>query len=88
MMTRGANDKLARRRLFKVGPVTLSLADEAFLDDIVLNILKSGVPREKICFEITETALIPNLLWRRTSSEDRRCVCKKTVPKIRSIWPW
>ncbi len=62
MMTRGASDKLARRRLFKVGRVTLSLADEAFLDDIVLNILKSGVPREKICFEITETAVIPNLL--------------------------
>ncbi len=49
MMTRGASDKLARRRLIKVGRVTLSLADEAFLDDIVLDILKSGVPREKIC---------------------------------------
>ncbi len=64
MMTRGASDKFARRFL-KYGRLALSLAAEAFLDDIVLDILKSGVPREKICFEITETAAIPNLLWRR-----------------------
>ncbi len=64
MTTRGASDKLARR-LLKVGRLALSLADEAFLDDIVLDILKSGAPREKICFEITEAAAIPNLLWPR-----------------------
>ncbi len=63
-MTRGASDKFARRFL-KYGRVSLSLADEAFLDDIVLDILQSGAPREKICFEMTETAAIPNLLWRR-----------------------
>jgi EAL domain-containing protein (putative c-di-GMP-specific phosphodiesterase class I) len=38
-----------------------SLADDAFLDFVVAELVKSGIDGEKICFEITETAAISNL---------------------------
>ena len=39
----------------------LSLGDKKFLDDVISDLPKSGVPPEKICFEITETAAISHL---------------------------
>ncbi|MCH7637459.1 MAG: EAL domain-containing protein [Proteobacteria bacterium] len=39
----------------------LSLGDEGFLDDVILEFSEFGIPPGKICFEITETAAISNL---------------------------
>jgi len=39
----------------------LSLGDESFLDYVIAEFPKFGVPPAKICFEITETAAISNL---------------------------
>lgn len=38
-----------------------SLGDESFLSDIMASFPEFGVPADKICFEITETAAIANL---------------------------
>ena len=38
-----------------------SLSDERFMDFITGEITRSGVPPQKLCFEITETAVIANL---------------------------
>lgn len=53
--------ELARIDLCSVNLSGLTLADETFLDFVVDLLESSGVPSGKICFEITETAVISNL---------------------------
>ncbi|MDQ2070470.1 EAL domain-containing protein [Natronospira bacteriovora] len=47
--------------LFTVNLSGRSLGDEAFLDRLSRRVRETGVPTEKLCFEITETAAIANL---------------------------
>ena len=46
-----------------------SLADNAFLDFVLEEIERSGVPGSMLCFEVTETAAISNLAYARTFME-------------------
>ena len=55
----------------------LTLSDEKFLDDLIDSIFNFDVPAEKLCFEITETALVANLTKARKFIQAlRRLGCK------------
>ena len=53
--------KVAHVTMFTINLSGQSLADEDFLDFAVAEFNKYKVPTEKVCFEITETAVITNL---------------------------
>ena len=55
------SNKLAHVSLLNINLSGQSLADEEFLSFSIAEFKKYRVPREKICFEITETAAITNL---------------------------
>lgn len=54
-------DHLAQLSMCSINLSGLSLGDEGFLDDVILEFSEFGIPPGKICFEITETAAISNL---------------------------
>ncbi len=55
----------------------LTLSDEKFLDDLIDSVFNFDVPAEKLCFEITETALVANLTKARKFIQAlRRLGCK------------
>lgn len=55
----------------------LTLSDDKFLDDLIDTIFNFDVPAEKLCFEITETALVTNLTKARKFIQAlRRLGCK------------
>ena len=55
----------------------LTLSDDKFLDDLIDTIFSFDVPAEKLCFEITETALVTNLTKARKFIQAlRRLGCK------------
>ena len=55
----------------------LTMSDDIFLEDLVDAIFKYDIPAEKLCFEITETALVANLSKARKFIQAlRRLGCK------------
>jgi len=53
--------KSSETTIFSINLSGHSFCDEDFLDTLVAELNKSGVPAENICFEVTETAAIGNL---------------------------
>ena len=51
----------SNKTIFSINLSGHSFCDEDFLDNLVVELNKSGVPPENICFEVTETAAIGNL---------------------------
>ncbi|GMQ88699.1 MAG: hypothetical protein BMS9Abin09_0131 [Gammaproteobacteria bacterium] len=55
------NEALQQTELCSVNLSALSLCDEAFRNHLLTRLETSGFPRQKLCFEVTETATIANL---------------------------
>ena len=51
----------SNKTIFSINLSGHSFCDEDFLENLVVELNKSGVPPENICFEVTETAAIGNL---------------------------
>ena len=54
-------DALAELQMCFVNLSALSIGDDEFLATVIAELEASGVPGEKLCFEVTETAAIANL---------------------------
>ena len=55
------DESLMQTELCSVNLSALSLCDEAFRDHLLTRLDASGLPHNKLCFEVTETAAIANL---------------------------
>jgi PAS domain S-box-containing protein len=55
------NESLMQTELCSINLSALSLCDEAFRDYLLTRLDASGLPLNKLCFEVTETAAIANL---------------------------